>query len=151
YAQGVGADRTHALPRKAAQPLGEFAKRIERRGLGCAVDALVGGEPAAQAHHLAHRVERIDLAIDDAANLEVEAVRAEVDRRESFMTRHAPTVASGRRVVTFGAAPVRSLRGLEFCTQSQSDEPPNPYSRAIRQSRARHPRLQPARAGAGGR
>src|SRR5438270_45949 len=85
---------------RRAQPLGEFAKRIERRRLRRAVDALVGGEPAAQAHHLAHGVERIDLALDDAADLEVKAVRAEIDRRESFMTRHAPTVASGNSIVT---------------------------------------------------
>src|SRR5205085_3643449 len=106
-----GPDRTHALPRQAAQPLGEFARRVERRRLRRAVDALVGGEPAAQAHHLAHRVERIDLALDDAADLEVKAVRAEIDRRESFMTRHAPTVASGNSIVTFGIAPAHHPRG----------------------------------------
>ncbi len=80
-AQGVGADGAHALAREAAQPLGEFGQRLERRGLRGAVDALVGGEAATQAHHFAHRIERIDLAVDHAPDLEVEAVRAEVDRR----------------------------------------------------------------------
>jgi hypothetical protein len=70
------------------QPLGELGERLERVRLRAAVDALVGGQAAAQAHHLAHRVERVDLPVDHAADLEVEAVRAEVDRGERFETRH---------------------------------------------------------------
>src|SRR3989442_507160 len=61
----------------------------ERRDLRGAVDALVRAEPAAQAHHLAHRVERIDLALDHASDLEMEAVRAKVDCRERFLPSHA--------------------------------------------------------------
>ena len=88
HAQRVGADRAHRLAREAAQPLGELGQRLERVRLRGAVDALVGGQAAAQAHHLAHRVERVDLAVDDAPDLQVEAVGAEVDRGERVVTRH---------------------------------------------------------------
>ena len=94
HAQRVRADRAHALARKAAQPLGELGERIERHGLGGAVNALVRGQAAAQAHHLAHRIERIDLPVDHAPDLEVEAVGAQVDRSERFVTCHAQTVTS---------------------------------------------------------
>jgi len=80
HAQRVGADHPHRLAREAAQPLGELGERLERRRLRGAVDALVRGEAAAQPHHLAHGVERIDLAVDDTPDLQVEAVGAEVDR-----------------------------------------------------------------------
>ena len=88
HAQRIGADRAHALARKAVQALGEFRQRLERRGLRRAIDALVRGEPRAKAHHFAHRIEGIDLVLDDAPDQQVKAVRAEVDRRERFLLRH---------------------------------------------------------------
>jgi hypothetical protein len=53
-------------PRSRSANLASASSAARLRG---AVDALVGGEAAAQAHHLAHRVERIDLAVDHAADL----------------------------------------------------------------------------------
>ncbi len=89
HAQGVRADHAHRLPREAAQPLGELGERAERPRLRRAVDALVGGEAGAQAHHLSHGVEGIDLTVDNPADLQVEAVRAQVDRGECLVSRHA--------------------------------------------------------------
>ena len=51
-----------------------------------------------EAHDLAHRVEGIDLALDHAADLEVEAVRAEVDRGQRVVARHAVKLAERRWV-----------------------------------------------------
>ena len=89
HAQRVGADHAHRRTREAAQALAELGERLERARLGGAIDALLGGQARAQAHHLAHRVEGIDLAVDHATDLQVEAVRAEVDRGERVVTRHA--------------------------------------------------------------
>jgi hypothetical protein len=88
HAQRVGADHAHRRPREAAQALAELGERLEGGCLGGAVDALLGREPAAQAHHLAHRVERIDLPIDHPADLQMEAVRAQIDRRQRVVTPH---------------------------------------------------------------
>ena len=92
HAQRVRAHCAHALARKAAQPLGEFAERLQRGRLRGAIDPLLGGEPAAQSHHLAHGVERIDLPLHDAPDHEVKAVRAEIDRGERLLACHAATV-----------------------------------------------------------
>ena len=110
-AQGIGADRAHALPGEAAQALGELRERLERRSLRRAVDALVRGEAAAEAHHFAHRVERVDLAIDHAPDLEVEAVRAEVDGRKGFLARHADY---GNRFVIFAASREASIARIKI-------------------------------------
>ncbi len=97
YAQRIGAHRAHCLTRETAQPLGELGKRLERQGLRAAVDAFLGGEPGAQAYHLAHRIERVDLAVDHPSDLQVKAVRAEVDRRQSVVTRHGPGTVTRNR------------------------------------------------------
>ena len=87
-AQSVGADRAHCLARKALQPLSEATQRLERTRLRRTVDALIGGEPRADTHHLAQHIERIDLAVDHPTDLQMKAVRAEVDRGERFVLRH---------------------------------------------------------------
>ena len=97
YTQRIGAHRAHCLTREAAQPLGELGKRLERQGLRAAVDAFLGGEPGAQAHHLAHRIERVDLAVDHPSDLQVKAVRAEIDRRQSVVTRHRQDTVTRNR------------------------------------------------------
>ena len=97
HAQRVGADRPDCLAREAAQALGELGKRLQRLRLRAAVDALLGGEPGAQAQHLAHRIERVDLAVDHPSDLQVKAVRAEVDRRQSVVTRHGPDTVTRNR------------------------------------------------------
>jgi hypothetical protein len=71
-----------------AKPRAELGERLERGRLRGAVDALLRGESGAEAHHLAHRVERIDLAVDHAPDLEVETVGAEVDRGEGVVLCH---------------------------------------------------------------
>jgi hypothetical protein len=89
HAQGVGADRTHRRAREAAQPLGETRQGIERRRLRRPVDALLRGQARAEPHDFAQRVEGIDLSVDDATDLQVEAVRAQVDCGERVMAGHA--------------------------------------------------------------
>ncbi len=87
-------DRADRVARQPAQPLAEAGERLERARLDGAVEALVGGQAGAELHRLAQRVERIDLAVDDAPDQEMKAVGSEVDRSECFVTRHAPgTVA----------------------------------------------------------
>src|SRR5258707_842480 len=116
-AQRIGADRAHALARKAAQALGELGERLERHGLRAPVDPLFGSEAAAQAHHFAHRVERIDLAIDHAPDLEVKTVRAEVDRGERVLAGHAANRSTTGVVTRLSHSPRRRNvwgRGLEF-------------------------------------
>src|SRR5688572_18252847 len=93
HAQRVGADHAHRRAREAAQALAELGERFQRARLGGAIDALFGGQPGAQAHHLAHRVEGIDLAVDHATDLQVEAVGAKVDRGQRVVTRHWPNLA----------------------------------------------------------
>jgi hypothetical protein len=75
---------------EAAQPLAELGERLEGRGLRGAVDALLRGQASAEPHHLAHRVERVNLPVDHAADLEVKAVRPEVDRGKGLVARHDP-------------------------------------------------------------
>jgi hypothetical protein len=45
----------------------------------------LGREAARQAHRFLERVERVNLVVDDAADGEVEAVGAEVDRAEGVV------------------------------------------------------------------
>src|SRR5258706_466929 len=116
-AQRVGADRAHALARKAAQALGELGERLERHGLRAPVDPLFGSQAPAQAHHFAHRVERIDLAIDHAPDLEVKTVRAEVDRGERVLAGHAANRSTTGVVTRLSHSPRRQNvwgHGLEF-------------------------------------
>ncbi len=88
-AQCIGADRAHGVARQAAQPLAELGQHLERPRLARAVEPLVGGEAGAELGLLAQRVERVDLAVHDAPDQEMEAVGSEVDRSECFVARHA--------------------------------------------------------------
>jgi hypothetical protein len=81
HAQRVGADGAHRLARQAAQAFAELAQRLERARLAGAVQALFRGQAGAQSHDLAQRVERVDLTVDHASDLQVKAVRSEVDCR----------------------------------------------------------------------
>src|SRR6185503_17118490 len=65
-----------------------------------AVDALLRGEAGAQAHHLPHRVERVDLPVHHAADLQVEAVGPEVDGGKGVVARHC-TATLARRAPGF--------------------------------------------------
>ena len=88
HAQRIGADGAHRLPRQAAQPFAEARQGFERARLRGAVDALVVGQPGAEAHAFAQAVERVDLAVDRAPDLQVKTVGTEVDRGEYVGTWH---------------------------------------------------------------
>ncbi len=88
HPQRVGADRAHRATRQSAQALADALQRLQGARLSGAVDALLRGQAGAQPHHFAQRVERIDLAIDHAAHLQVEAVGAEIDRGEQVRACH---------------------------------------------------------------
>ena len=95
--EGVGADGAHGVAREASQALAELGEHLERARLARPVEALVGGEPGAELGLLAQRVERVDLAVDDAPDQEMEAVGSEVDRSECFVARHAPGTVTPAR------------------------------------------------------
>ena len=101
-----------ALARQAAQALADALERLQRARLRGAVDALFRGQARAQAHHLAQRVERVDLAVDDAAHLQVEAVGAEVDRGEQVGAGHG-TGSAYTLWITRQVAVLRRFIGLQ--------------------------------------
>ena len=88
--QRIRPDRAHGVPRQAAKALAELRQHLERAGLARAVEPLVGGQPGAELGLLAQRVERVDLAVHDATDQEMEAVGSEVDCSEGFVSCHSP-------------------------------------------------------------
>ncbi len=99
-AQRVRADRAHGVPRQAPEPLAELREHHEGACLARAIQPLVGSEPCAELGLLAERVERVNLAVHDAPDQEMEAVRSKVDSGEGFVARHSPgtvTPASSAR------------------------------------------------------
>ena len=70
--------------------LAELRQHLERAGLARAIEPLVGGQPGAELGLLAQRVKRVDLAIHDATDQEMEAVGSEVDCSEGFVSCHSP-------------------------------------------------------------
>jgi hypothetical protein len=82
HAQRVRSHHAHGLAGHAREALGKALQRGERAFLGLGVEVLVAAQPGAEAHCFLERVERIDLVVDDAADGQVEAVGAEVDRAE---------------------------------------------------------------------
>jgi hypothetical protein len=95
----VGVDVTNIVKEIVEEGLTTYGfEHIERARLAGAVQAFVLGEARAELHLFAQRVERINQAIDDATDQEVEAVGSEVDRSQCFVSRHAPgTVAPACR------------------------------------------------------
>ena len=83
-------DRAHGVPRQAAKALAELRQHLECAGLARAIEPLVGGQPGAELGLLAQRVKRVDLAIHDATDQEMEAVGSEVDCSEGFVSCHSP-------------------------------------------------------------
>ena len=106
-AQRIRADRAHGVPRQAAEPLAELRKHHERACLARAIEPLVGSEPCAELGLLAERVERVNLAVHDAPDQEMEAVRSEVDSGEGFVARHSPGTVT----------PARSARKLSLSSE----------------------------------
>ncbi len=90
-------DRAHGVPRQAAKALAELRQHLERTGLARAVEPLVGGQPGAELGLLAQRVERVDLAVDDATDQEMEAVGSKVDCSKGFVSCHSPGTVTPAR------------------------------------------------------
>ena len=86
-AQRVGADRAHGPGRHLAQPLPEALEAGERPRPRLRRQAAVGVEPCREAYRLAQLVDDLDVSVDDARDDQVEAVRAEVHRRQGARSR----------------------------------------------------------------
>jgi hypothetical protein len=78
-AQRVGADGTHVVRRHVPQPLPEAFQHLEGAVAGFLVQLILVVQARGEAHGVAHAVDDGELPVDDAGNLQVEAVRAEVD------------------------------------------------------------------------
>jgi len=76
YAQRARAHGTHRRARESAQALAEPGERLERPRFRRLIDAPIPGETGAQAHGVAQAVQKVDLIVDDPADLQVEAVRS---------------------------------------------------------------------------
>ena len=99
-AEGVGADRAHAPRGQPAQALAEAGKARERPLRRLLGDVPRGIESRREADHLPQSVHDLKVAGDDAGNLHVEAVRAEIDRGHQLRQRLVPgrgSVGRGRR------------------------------------------------------
>ena len=95
--EGIGADGAHRVARQASKALTELRQHFERARLARAIEALVGSEPGPELGLLAQRVERVDLAVHDAPDQEMEAVGTEVDRSKCFVARHPPGTVTPAR------------------------------------------------------
>ncbi len=163
HAQRVGADHAHRLAGHAGQALGEAAQRGDGALLRVVVEAPVGPEPGAQADRFLDRVERVDLVVDDAADREVEAVGAEVDRGEGGIF-HAGVARAPSRLSLgeYGTDPgppaplpgrhesftkPHQTLGYQAEDRLPPGEPTSP--RALPEPRAAGAGIQPARARAG--
>ena len=79
HAQRARAHGAHRRARKAAQPLAEARERFQGPRFGRLVDAPVPRETRTQAHRISQAVEKVDLVVDDSADLQVEAVGSQVE------------------------------------------------------------------------
>ena len=80
--QRIGADAAHAVGVHVAQALAEALEAGERARRHVLVDAAVLGDAGGQAHHLAQAIDDDQLAVRVARDHHVEAVGAQVHRRE---------------------------------------------------------------------
>ena len=119
-AQRVRPDRPHRPRREAAQPLAEPCQRFERPELGGAVEAPVAGQAAAEPDRLAQRVEEVDLAVDDPSDLEVEAVRPEVDGGERVELHECGLGGGGPAHLSTRGVPQQRPRRYDFTAASIS-------------------------------
>ena len=74
HSQGIGADHAHRILWQPAQAFGEQAKCREGAFCGCRIDRFFGCDTGTEAHRFLQRIERIELTIDDAADLQMKAV-----------------------------------------------------------------------------
>ena len=78
-AQRVGADDAHARGMHVAQALAEAFEAADGARGDLLVEAAIGADAGAQAHHLAHAVDDDQLAVRVAGDYQVKAVGSEVD------------------------------------------------------------------------
>jgi hypothetical protein len=113
--QGVGTDGTHRPGCHRAQPLAEARKARERPldRIGGQIPALV--EPGGQPHRLAQLVDDREMPVRFPGNEEMEAVRAEIHRREHG--RRNATGEPGFPRERLAHVPVVSSAGREQATR----------------------------------
>jgi hypothetical protein len=86
HPQGIGGDRPHRAGIEAAQPLAEARQRLQRAQLRGAVEGFLRREAGRQAHRLLEGIERIDLVVHHPPDLQAEAVRAQIDGGDQFVS-----------------------------------------------------------------
>ncbi len=85
YAQRACSYRAHRRTREPAQPLGEAGKGLERPGFGHLINAPIPRETGSEAHRITQTVQKVDLIVDDPADLQVEAVGSQVKRGQCLL------------------------------------------------------------------
>ncbi len=123
--QRVGADHAHAVGVHVTQALAEALQAGERAGGHVLVDAAVLGDACGQAHHLAQAVDDDQLAVRVARDHHVEAVGAQVDRRQ-YIRYRARGAGSGTGFAGFGGAGRDSGRHARAAVQAGVKEEPQP-------------------------
>ena len=121
--QRIGADDAHAVGVHVAQPLAEALQAGERARRHVLVDAAVLLDACAQAHHFAQAIHDDDLAVDVARHDHVEAVGAQIDRRQDVGNRMGGHARSRQRREGCGD---RSLCQLRSRGHQAVNEDPHP-------------------------
>ena len=109
-AQRVGADDAHAVARACRAAAGRSARRqAQRARRDLLVEPAVLVDAGAEAHHLAQAVDDDELAVRVARDHHVEAVGAEVDRRQDVGDGAVQRGAGRRRGTAARACAVRRV------------------------------------------
>ena len=85
HAQRARTHGTHRRARKSAQALAEARERLQGPRFRRLIDAPIPRETGAQAHGIAQAVQKVDLIVDDPADLQVEAVGSQVERGQCLL------------------------------------------------------------------
>ena len=156
HAQRIGADRAHRARAAGRAGARRCAERLQRARLRGAVDALFGGQAGAQAHRLAQRVERVDLAVRRRAPPAGGSCWSRGRPRRAGLGRAMRDANTRwtRRKSGFGrVTTAATFVGVAWRTAIAPAAPmvkKNLPPSAFPQPRARPARVQPARARAGG-
>ena len=89
--QGVGRHRAHLMRGKIGQP---FAKAAQGRGaapLGRHIEVFFARQAGRQTHRIFQTIERVDLVIDDAPDLQAETVGTQINGGDQFIGHGAAT------------------------------------------------------------
>ena len=79
HPQGVGADGAYRLGWEPAEPLAEAREGLQGPLLRLLGEPLVGRQASGEPDRLAEGVERVDLVVHHAPDLQAERIRPEVD------------------------------------------------------------------------